>query len=110
LEAPVVEMATAGRHDLRAWDALIMGPGWSVAVEAETRVRDVQALLRRIELKVRDGLVGGVLIVLNDTEHHRRLLREPTNLLRQQFPGSARGVLGALARGERPPLRSVILL
>jgi transcriptional regulator with XRE-family HTH domain len=29
--------------DLRAWDASIDGPGWTVYVDAETRIRDVQA-------------------------------------------------------------------
>src|SRR5688572_22572737 len=32
--------------DLRAWDASIGGPGWTVYVDAETRIRDVQALER----------------------------------------------------------------
>jgi transcriptional regulator with XRE-family HTH domain len=32
--------------DGRAWDDVVDGPGWSLPVEAETRLRDVQALHR----------------------------------------------------------------
>ena len=39
IEAPVVDMAPADRRDLRAWDALIEGDGWRLAVEAETRIQ-----------------------------------------------------------------------
>jgi len=41
--------------DLRAWDAVVIGRGWHLPVEAETRIRDLQALLRRLALKQRDG-------------------------------------------------------
>ncbi len=99
-----------GPTDHRAWDATVAGPGWLLGVEAETRVRDLQALLRRIELKLRDGRVDGLLLVLSDTEHHRRLLRDEGATLRAQLPGSARRTLGALRAGQRPADRTVVLL
>ena len=37
--------------DLRAWDAVIGGPGWRLMVEAETLIDDVQALERRLALE-----------------------------------------------------------
>lgn len=43
--------------DLRAWDGHVSGAGWHVGVEAETRPTDLQALERRLALKLRDGAV-----------------------------------------------------
>jgi len=110
LEVPVVEMRVSGSLDRRAWDATIGGPGWLLGIEAETRVRDVQALLRRLELKIRDGRVDGVLVVLSDTNHHRRLMRDEENLLRDRLPGSPRQALRALKDGTMPPQRTALLL
>jgi hypothetical protein len=107
---PVVEMRVSGSLDRRAWDATIGGPGWLLGVEAETRVHDVQALLRRLELKIRDGRVDGVLLVLSDTNHHRRLMREHENVLRDSFPGSPRHALRALGNGTMPAPRTALLL
>ena len=94
--------------DRRAWDAVLIGPGWRVAVEAETRLSDIQSLLRRVALKQRDGGVAAVLLLVNDTAHNRRLVRDPTLGLREQFPGSARLALGRLADGR--PLESNALV
>jgi transcriptional regulator with XRE-family HTH domain len=40
--------------DRRAWDAVIEGRGWRLPVEAESRLRDVQACSRKVMLKRRD--------------------------------------------------------
>jgi transcriptional regulator with XRE-family HTH domain len=40
--------------DMRAWDAVIGGPAWQIPVDAESRLRDVQACTRRVALKRRD--------------------------------------------------------
>src|SRR4051812_34642054 len=45
------EVPLDGRNDQRAWDAVIFGAGAPIAVEAETRLTDVQRLERRIALK-----------------------------------------------------------
>ena len=114
LEAPILSIdSAAGFHgptDSRAWDALIIGEGWTVAVEAETRIRDVQALERRVALKARDGSVSTVILLMNDTRHHRRLLDGPNPSLRLMFPGTARAALKALALGRSPAGSSIVLL
>jgi transcriptional regulator with XRE-family HTH domain len=50
--------------DLRAFDALLIGPAASIAVEAITRLHDTQAQLRAATLKQRDGGVRRLSIVL----------------------------------------------
>ena len=40
--------------DRRAWDGEIGGPNWRAVVDAESRLRDVQAVARRVALKARD--------------------------------------------------------
>ena len=107
VEVPVVAR-TDGPPDRRAWDATISGASWTVAVEAETRVSDVQSLERRLTLKQRDGRLTVVLLVLNDTEHHRRIVRD--GLLVAAFPGTARAALRALRRGRPPEASSILLL
>src|SRR5262249_16423991 len=58
--------------DLRAWDAMITGPRWRVAVEAETVIEDVQALERKLSRKQRDGGIDHVMILIADTHRNRR--------------------------------------
>ena len=50
---PEVPIGAPG--ELRAWDGVLVRDGCVVAIEAETRLRDVQALLRRLAVKRRDG-------------------------------------------------------
>jgi hypothetical protein len=38
--------------DLRAWDAALFGPAIRVGIDAETRLRDIQAVDRRVMLKL----------------------------------------------------------
>src|SRR5207237_5268388 len=57
--------------DRRAWDALIGGNGWREGVEAETGLRDGQALSRRLELKRRDGAVDGIILLAPATKRVR---------------------------------------
>lgn len=112
-EVPVI--ARTPGHDVlisdrRAWDTTIAGPGWQCAVEAETRVRDVQALERRLALKVRDGTVNSVILLLLDSEHNRRTLTQEGASLRLRFPGSARITLRRLALGQPPKENALLLL
>ncbi len=65
---------SSGPRDRRAWDAVIEGQGWRIGVEAETRLHDVQSLLRRVALKQRDGAVSAVILLVNDTANNRRVL------------------------------------
>lgn len=115
-EAPVVEHpttdpgATRPILDRRGWDARIEGRGWRAGIEAETRLGDVQALERRIALKQRDGNVGLVVLLVNDTAHNRQILSDLAVGLRQQFPGSARQALRRLAAGHPPSSNTIVVL
>jgi transcriptional regulator with XRE-family HTH domain len=114
LEVPVTAVqgfvsATAG-HDQRAWDAVIEGAGWSIGVEAETRIGDAQALLRRISLKRRDGNVDLVVLLVNDTTHNREVLLAASEHLRTELPGSTRHALRALGAGIPLRTSSVVVL
>ena len=96
--------------DRRAWDAVIRGNGWLAGVEAETRPRDLQALLRRIALKQRDGAVNLVLLVRADTRHNRALVRLHLGDLAEAFPAAPADTLRRLEAGARPAGSSVLLL
>ena len=109
-EVPVVELMTAGVADLRAWDAGIDGAAVRVRLDAETHVGDLQLVQRRVALKQRDGLVGCVILLLSDTQHHRRLLRVAGDGLRAQFPVSQRAALRALRDGAAPGGNAIVLL
>src|SRR4029450_9470554 len=60
--------------DLRAWDAVTGRDHWRLGIEAETVIDDTQALDRKIALKVRDGGVDRVLLLVTDTPRNRRAL------------------------------------
>ena len=85
--------------DQRAWDAVIEGRGWRVPVEAETRIRDVQALLRRIALKQRDDGSEVVILLVADTRHNRHVLRLAGPDLVAAFPTPGRAALASLSNG-----------
>jgi len=95
--------------DRRAWDGVIIGRGWSVPVEAETRIRDVQALLRRLALKQRDGGAEHVLLLVADTRHNRSVRRLHAPDFATAFPADRRAVRAALAAGRSPGASSLVL-
>ena len=96
--------------DLRAWDGLVNGASWRGGVEAETRPTDLQALQRRLALKMRDGGVDALILVLADTRHNRALLHAHGDELAQRFPVSGRRALELLAAGAHPGGNAVALL
>lgn len=96
--------------DLRAWDAVVGGTGWQVAVEAETKVVDAQALQRRIARKRRDGEVGLVILLVADTARNREGLAASGAGFAAMFPGSTRSVLEALRRGIEPARSGIVIL
>ena len=95
--------------DLRAWDAMIRGADWRRPAEAETVLDDIQALERKLALKVRDGGADGVILVIADTPRNRRVLAAAPGTF-SAFDRNARGVLSALAAGREPRGSSLILL
>jgi transcriptional regulator with XRE-family HTH domain len=96
--------------DRRAWDAVIRGAGWRYGVEAETRPRDRQALERRLALKLRDGDVGAMALLLLDSRHNRDFVRAHHEALSDRFPIASRRALELLTAGVNPGGSSVILL
>ena len=96
--------------DKRAWDALVSGPGWSVAVEAETRLADVQALIRRLELKRRDGGIDHLILLAADTRTNREALSAARQALEPAFPLKAATILTALRNGTDPGGSGIVVL
>lgn len=98
-----------GRTELRAWDAMLFGGGARTAIELETRLRDLQALLRRVALKRRDDATEGFLLLVADTRTNRRVLAEFSDLLadlRRLRPSTVRSALQA----GRHPGTGVVLI
>jgi transcriptional regulator with XRE-family HTH domain len=96
--------------DQRAWDAQCILAGVPVAIEAEMRLFDLQALDRRIALKRRDGDVAVVVLLVADTHGNRRHLAEHREALRPNFPLDTRAVLAALRLGHPPSASGIVVL
>ena len=95
--------------DRRAWEAQCWPDRVAVAVEAEMRLSDLQALDRRIALKRRDGQIDLVILLVADTAANRRHLADYREALRTSFPLDTRAVLRAIRSG-RPPSDSGIVV
>jgi len=104
------EVPLPGVGDQRAWDSLVRGSGWSYGVEIESAPHDGQATLRRLALKVRDGGVDGVLLVLPDTRQARAFLREIDEAARSFFPVPGARALELLRAGADPGGSAIIIL
>jgi transcriptional regulator with XRE-family HTH domain len=97
--------------DQRAWDGRITGGGLTASVEGESKLDDIQAVSRRIELKARDDPeAGAVILVVNRTAHNRRILAEHREALRGQFPLDDAAIARELRRGRVPRAGGIILL
>jgi len=96
--------------DLRAWDLMILGAGEPIGVEEETRLTDLQALERKIALKMRDGGIGRVVVVVAATRGNRLALREAGTALDSSFPIAGRIALQALAQRRDPGGSALILI
>ena len=79
-------------------------------MEAETRIRDVQALQRRIEGKRRDSGIDRVIPVVADTRTNRAALRAAGDVLAGSYPVPAPDALAALAAGRDPGGDAIILM
>jgi len=103
-----VPFSSAG--DRRAWDAVITGPNWRHGIEAETRPRDRQALERRLALKLLEGDVTTMSLILLDSRHNRDFIRANRDVLGERFPTPGRRTLELLGAGVDPGGNSIILL
>jgi hypothetical protein len=105
-----VEVPLPIAGDQRAWDGMISGAGWRYGVEVESLPGDAQALVRRLNLKERDGDVDGVILVLRDTRRVRTFRREARPELEAAFPVPGPAALRKLRVGRDPGGSAVILL
>lgn len=99
--------------DRRSWDRLLRllhGAGQLVGTELETRIRDVQALVRRIRLRERDGGVDAILIVLSDSAHNRVFVAQLRQALGPAYQTPPRSIFAALRAGRPLPGSGVILI
>lgn len=96
--------------DLRAWDCVLSGRASTIGVEAETRIRDFQALDRRVMLKLRDSGLRRAVILLPATRANRATLRALGPSAKANYPVPSRDALDALRRGLDPGGNSIIVL
>lgn len=106
------EVALPTLGDLRAWDAVATcrATGVLVHVEAETRLEDIQALLRRFSLKCRDGGANRMVLLVADTRHNRDVVRAAEAALHDAFPAELRRALPSLADGRDPGADLLLLI
>lgn len=95
--------------DRRAWDALVLGTGWSIAVDAESVLDHLQAVERRVNMKLRDSGLARALLLGADTRRNRRALAAAPSAF-AGYSREARAVLRALRRGEDPCTNAILLL
>jgi len=96
--------------DQRAWDVVLNASGLSIGVDAETRLRDIQAIDRRVMLKLRDSGVTRAIILVASTRGNRATLREHAGSLSGNYPIAPRRALDALLRGRDPGGNAVVTL
>ena len=103
-----VPLPTPG--DRRAWDLLLRLPGQLIGVEAETRIRDMQRLVRHVHQRDRDGGADQVVVLLATTRTNRELVDELRIALGPAYATSPRQILGSLRAGQPVPGSGVVLL
>jgi transcriptional regulator with XRE-family HTH domain len=100
--------------DQRSWDRLLRLTTSSVrhlvGADLETRIRDIQALVRRTRMRERDGGVDAILIVLSDSATNRALVGQLRGALGADYRTSPRRILAALRHGTQLPGSGVILV
>ena len=96
--------------DPRAWDMWVLGAGDTVGVEAETKLRDSQALERRIALKARDSGITCVILLVSATHANRAALHAAEASMKEMFPVSGRAAMQALRELRHPGGSAIIVL
>jgi len=103
-----VPLPTPG--DRRSWDLLLRLPAQLTGVEAETRIREFQRLVRHVHQRERDGGVDQVILLLAATRTNRELVDELRVALGAAYATSPRRILGALRAGQALPGSGIVLL
>ena len=96
--------------DLRAWDGMLTFERTLIAVEAESRLGDLQAQERRWRIKLRDGGVEVLIIAVADTKWNRAVLDEHREVLRSTFPLDGRQIRPLLRAGRAPHANGIVVL
>lgn len=96
--------------DLRAWDAALVGPRLTIGIDAETRVRDLQAVDRRVMLKLRDSGFDRAVLLVASTRSNRAALHQAGLSLQANYPIGTRAAVIALAAGQDPGGNCLIVL
>jgi transcriptional regulator with XRE-family HTH domain len=104
------EVPLGGDRELRAWDASISDGRQRIVVEAETRLTDLQAVERRLNLKLRDGGEALVILLVAETRNNRAALRAAAGGWRVAFPIGTRASLATLAEGRLPTQSAIVVL
>jgi transcriptional regulator with XRE-family HTH domain len=108
------ETLLPGAGEQRAWDKLLRlvgeTPRCLVGADIESRVWDMQAIVRRTRARERDGQVDHILIVLADTAHNRRVIDDLRRSLGEAYFSPPRTILRQLRAGERLLGSGVILI
>jgi transcriptional regulator with XRE-family HTH domain len=108
------ETLLPGLGEQRAWDKLLRlidsSPPYLVGVDLETRIRDIQALVRRTRGRERDGRVDAILVVVSDSSINRQLAGELRRALGDGYLSEPREIARALRAGERLPGGGVLLI
>lgn len=101
--------SVADRFEQRAWDAVVFGGGMRTTIELEMRLRDIQAVIRRIDLKRRDDPTESFILLIADTRANRRVLVEYGALLVDLPRLGPAEVKAALQAGRHPPTGIVLV-
>lgn len=96
--------------DQRTFDAMLGYLPRAAAVEAITRLRDVQAQVRAAQAKQEVARVPVLILLISGTAANRRALREAGGALLGAFPIGTRGAMSALRRGELPSANAIVVL
>ena len=103
-----VPLPTPG--DRRAWDLLLRLSAQLTGVEAETRIRDMQRLVRHVHRRERDGGVDAIVLLLAATRANRELIDELRLALGPSYSTPPRLILKALRSGQPIPGSGVVML
>ncbi len=97
-------------NDQRAWDVLLTVGATRIGVIAETRIRDLQALLRREYQTQHDSGVELLLLLVAESRHNTAALNEAGLLVAESFPLRTRAVMTRLSRGQAPEANGIVIL
>ena len=96
--------------DPRAWDAELAQGDDTCKLEAETALRDLQAVDRRVARKLEDDGAERVILLVADTHRNRRVLREFGDLISARYRLDTRAILRQLRSGRLPSASGVCIL